>query len=309
MSKDYYKILDIDKKANDDTIKKAYRRLAMKWHPDKNPENQEQAETKFKEISAAYEVLSDKKRRKEYDQFGVEGFNNTNRFNRKNPEDVFEQFFRQTNSQNPFNFNFSQSFSGPDMNFSFKTKSQGNRSHVNQSIDVVHELNCTLEELYSGKVKKIKINKRLQDSHSRMITNVQKILEINIKPGYKSGTKIKFNGEGDELINQPKQNIIFVLKEQPHNKFKRDGDDLIYNMNITIGESLYGFKKEIHYLDNTKLNFGVDVCSPPGGTHVVDNYGMPKKNGSKGKLLITYNIKYPAKITEEQKKHLKNIGL
>ena len=304
MGKDYYKILDIDKKSNDDTIKKAYRKLAMKWHPDKNPDNKEVSESRFKEISAAYDVLSDKKKRQEYDQFGEEGMKGSmNNFHHRNPNDIFDQFFNQT--QNPFNFSFSQSFSGPNMNFKF----HNGRSNVNQTIDVIHELNCSLEELYIGKIKKIKINKRLQDSQSRLITNVEKILEINIKPGYKSGTKIKFYGEGDELINQPKQNIIFILKESPHKKFKRNGDDLIYNMQITVGESLYGFNKEIHFLDNNKLNFNVEVCSPPDGTHVINNYGMPKKDGSKGKLLINYIIKYPGKITNEQKQTLKEIGL
>ena len=143
----------------------------------------------------------------------------------------------------------------------------------------------------------------------RIHNNVEKILEVNIKPGYKAGTKIKFVGEGDELITLPKQDIVFIIKEIPHNRFKREGDNLKYNINITVGESLYGFDKEIQFLDSKTFNFQVDVCSPPNGIHVVENLGMPKKDGSKGKLFISYNIIYPNKLNIKQKTLIKEIGI
>lgn len=301
MGKDYYKILDIDKKANDETIKKAYKRQAMKWHPDKNPDNQEEAAKKFKDVARAYEVLSDKKQRKDYDQFGEDGINNKMNNFRKNPNDIFEQFF----NDGGFNFSFSQSFSGPGMNFKFTNQ----RQQKQQKVTVNYDLNCTLEEIYNGKTKKIKINKRIQNSQNRMITNKEKIIEINLKPHYKPGTKIRFDGEGDELLGQPRQDIVFILKEIPHKKFKRQGDDLLYTITLTVGETLYGFTKQIEFLDGETYHFNTDICSPPGATHVIEELGMHKKDGKKGKLFINYNIKYPEKINQESKVILKQLGL
>ena len=305
-NKNYYDILGIPKNADEKEIKKAYRKLAMKWHPDKNPENKTQAEEKFKEISLAYDVLSDKKKKNQYDTFGEAGLNNTNSAN-FNPNDIFKNFFNNgfTSQGTPFNFSFQQSYTTrtPKSTFTFDNLREMNR------IEVKHEIKCTLEEFYKGTTKKIKLNKRIQDSNSRLITNVEKILEIQIRPGYKSGTKIRFEGEGDELIGQPRQDLVFVLKERKHDKFQRDGDNLIYDVNISITESLCGFSKTIEGIDGISFNLVVDVCSPPEGVHIIKNKGMKKKSSGYGDLIVKYNIKFPKKLSNSNKEIIKSLCL
>jgi len=308
MGKDYYKILDIDKKADDATIKKAYRKMAMKWHPDKNQDNKTEAKEKFKEISNAYEVLSDPKKKESYDKFGEEGLNkNFSNFRHRRAEDIFEQFF-QNSSGSPFSFSFSQTqtFTTPNSHF---TKKHSNIKNNNFKTEINHKIKCTLEELYTGTHKKMKITKRIQDSNTHQITEVKNIIHIDIKKGWKEGTKIRFEGEGDELIGYPRQDLVFTIEEKPNLKFKRIVNDLKYTTEITLGESIYGFNKDIYFLNGKILTLNVTDCSPPGGVHIVDNYGMPKRDGSFGNLQIYYKIKYPKSVTNEMKKKLKEIGL
>lgn len=140
MSKNYYEVLGIEKNANEDEIKKSYRKLAVKWHPDKNPDNKEEAETKFKEISEAYQVLSDPQKKDIYDQYGEEGLKNEGGMGGGSPEDIFNMFF--SNNRSPFGGNdfFSQ---GRRQNSKKKTEPK------------VVEIPSTLKELYSGSKKKI----------------------------------------------------------------------------------------------------------------------------------------------------------
>ena len=308
MGKDYYKILDIDKKADDATIKKAYRKMAMKWHPDKNQDNKTEAEEKFKEISNAYEVLSDPKKKQSYDQFGEEGFNqNFSNFRHKRADEIFEQFFQKT-SGNPFSFSFSQTqtFTNPNSNF---PKKHSNIRNNNFKTEINHKIRCSLEELYIGTQKKMQITKRIQDRNTHQITEVKNIISIDIKKWWKDGTKIRFEGGGDELIGYPRQDLVFTIEEKPNLKFKRIVNDLKYTTEITLGESIYGFNKDIYFLDGKILTLNVTECSPPGGVHIVDNYGMPKKDGSYGNLQIYYKIKYPKSVSNEMKIKLKEIGL
>ena len=303
MGKDYYKILDIDKKANDATIKKAYRKMAMKWHPDKNQDNKEKAEEKFKEISNAYEVLSDPKKKESYDQFGEEGLNqNFSNFRHRRADEIFEQFF-QKSSSTPFSFSFSQTqtFTTP--------KKNSNIRNNNFKTEINHKIRCSLEELYTGTQKKMQITKRIQNRITHHITEVKNIIQIDIKKGWKDGTKIRFEGEGDELIGYPRQDLVFTIEEKPNLKFKRIVNDLKYTTEITLGESIYGFNKDIYFIDGKILTHNVTECSPPGGVHIVDNYGMPKRDGTYGNLQIYYKIKYPKTISNEMKIKLKEIGL
>ena len=305
-NKNYYDILEIPKTTDEKGIKKAYRKLAMKWHPDKNPDNTTQAEAKFKEISLAYDVLSDKKKKNQYDTFGEAGLNNTNSAN-FNPDDIFKNFFNKgyNNQGSPFNFSFQQSYTTrtPKSNFTFSNLREMSR------VEVKHEIKCSLEEFYKGTTKKLKLNKRIQNSNSRLITNIEKILEIQIRPGYKSGTKIRFEGEGDELIGQPRQDLVFILKERKHDRFHRDGDNLIYNINISIIESLCGFSKSIEGIDGISFNLVVDVCSPSDGVHIINNKGMKKKTSGYGDLIVKYNINFPKKLSNSNKEIIKSLGL
>ena len=271
MSKDYYKLLNISKKSNQDEIKRAYRKLAMKFHPDKN--KSKDAEEKFKSISEAYAILSDTGKKKSYDQFGEDGVNIGRSNSRRN---VFTQNFT---SRNGFNFE------NMDAHNIF-TQVFGNNFKVGSQIkkDIVKRLECTLEEIYSGCVRKMKISKKIQDGQTNVITTVSNIITIDIKPGWKEGTKIRFKGAGDELNGQPTQDLVFIIIEKTHPKFSRDGDDLKYNITLSLTESLCGFTRVIESIDNQKLNIEMEKVVKQGNIHVVSNMGMPKKYG--GRILF-----------------------
>ena len=287
----YYDTLGIPKNASSDEIKKAYRKLAMKEHPDKNP-GDSSAEERFKKISHAYEVLSDSEKKNKYDRFGEAGLNNSNN-NFRPPEDIFSNFFNNSH------FNQSHTHNFTSHNFS--------SSHTMGNSEVQHGLICSLEDLYFGKTKKIKISRKVQDINTRKIQLDSKILSIDIKKGWKNGTKIRFSGEGDRLLGHPPQDIVFIVNTSPHPFFKRVNNDLSCNVAISVGESLYGFKRHIKFIDKTMVNLDVDVCSPPGKFHIINEKGMPNKKGTYGDLHVYYDIEYPLNISDENKEKLKSI--
>lgn len=165
---------------------------------------------------------------------------------------------------------------------------------------------CTLEELYTGCTKKMKITKTLMDESGKRV-NAEKILTINVKPGWKTGTKITFPEEGDEAPGVIPADIIFVLEEKDHSYFKREGDNLSYTANITLSQALAGVNIELPTLDGRRLKIPIREVINPSYSKVVPGEGMPlqKNPAQKGDLIIKFNIKFPTSLTEEQRKKVK----
>ncbi|KAJ1972620.1 Molecular chaperone (DnaJ super), partial [Dimargaris verticillata] len=306
MAKDYYGILGVSKDATEDQIKKAYRKEALKWHPDRNPDSKEMADKKFKEVSEAYEVLSDKGKRQIYDQFGEEGLKGGGSgggggpggaggfggfpggtfsfstsgggggfrpFTPSNAEDIFAQFFSAGNGSG-FGFrtqtngdmsSFMSSGGGGspymDMDSGFGGFPFGGHSHRQQPRrspvappPVQRPLPVSLEELYTGTTKKLKVKRHIVDQATGRQVPAEKILTVDIKKGWKPGTKIKFAGAGDESPGGHTQDIEFTLQEKPHPVFKRDGDNLSVRIDLPLVEALTGFKRSIQTLDGRSLS-------------------------------------------------------
>eukprot|EP01083_Nonionella_stella_P160037 522768_1 len=302
-NKDYYTILGIKKNATPQEIKKAYRKLAMKWHPDRNLNNKTKAESKFKEIGQAYSILSDETKRKNYDQFGTNkpqnfnGFSNNSNFQQNNftsneAEKIFQQFF----------FNF-----GNNSNFGdFSSFSMGGMPGYKYKGDTVEcKLNMSLEDLYIGRKKRLRITRKRLNSDGKSLRDEAKLLTVDILPGWKSGTKITFSGEGDENMNMKAGDIMFIIAEKKHNYFERDGDNLIRTVNITLKQALCGVNVNVNTLDKRRLKIGIGENSIyPGYVYVVKGEGMPirKYNGDKkGDLLIKFNVSFPERLSEQQK--------
>lgn len=273
MGKDFYKILGISREATDDEIKKAYRKLALKYHPDKN--KSPGAEERFKEVAEAYEVLSDKKKRDIYDAHGEEGLRgnpngssggmgtgtNFSYTFHGDPRATFAQFF---GSSSPFAAFFDMGPSGNsnrifedgmdiDMDpfatlglgprnmgpggafrsHSFNFHNSPSRKDKTQDPPIEHDLYVTLDEIRTGCVKKMKISRRVlqPDGSSR---KEDKVLSINVKPGWKAGTKITFQREGDQGRNKIPADIVFIIRDKPHPNFKREGSDLRYIAKISL---------------------------------------------------------------------------
>lgn len=268
MGKDYYKILGINKGASDDDIKKAYRKLALKYHPDKN--KAPGAEERFKEIAEAYEVLSDKKKRDIYDMHGEEGLksgvpgnpgycgnsNYTYQFH-GDPRATFAQFFGNNNPfetffdltggksmfnfhdgdmdiDDPFGFNVGSRPGGAFRSQSFNFHNSPNRNKDKlQDPPIEHDLYVSLDDITKGCTKKMKISRKVmqQDGSTK---KEDKVLTINVKPGWKAGTKITFQREGDQGRNKIPADIVFIIRDKPHPHFKREGSDIRYTAKISL---------------------------------------------------------------------------
>lgn len=269
MGKDYYKLLGISRDATEDEIKKGYRKMALKYHPDKN--KSPNAEEKFKEISEAYDVLSDKDKKAVYDKYGEEGLKaggggggGQNGFHysyQGDPRQTFKMFF---GDENPFESFFS--FGGPGgSRQTFQFGGHGGPEHMETEDDdpfasfgrpggfggfggmnsgmprrkqqdsaVVKDLQVSLEDIYKGTTKKLKITRKVLNPDGRSVRTEDKILTIDVKPGWKAGTKITFPKEGDQTPNNVPADIVFVIKDKPHSMFTRDGSDIKYKATISL---------------------------------------------------------------------------
>ncbi|KAI4353361.1 hypothetical protein L6164_002319 [Bauhinia variegata] len=339
MGVDYYKILQVDKNAKDDDLKKAYRKLAMKWHPDKNPNNKKDAEAKFKQISEAYDVLSDPQKRAVYDQYGEEGlkgqvpppgaggFSGASdggptmfRFNPRSADDIFSEFF---GFSSPFGGmsgmggmggraggpSFHRSMFADDIFAQFRSGAgEGSGNMPRKGVAIERSLQCSLEELYKGTTKKMKISRDVTDA-SRRPTTVEEILTIEVKPGWKKGTKITFPEKGNEQSGIIPSDLVFIIDEKPHNVFKRDGNDLVVTQKISLVEALTGYTAQLTTLDGRNLTVPINSIISPSHEEVVKGEGMPipKEPSKKGNLRIKFHIKFPSRLTSEQKTGIKRL--
>ncbi|XP_008414307.1 dnaJ homolog subfamily B member 1-like [Poecilia reticulata] len=331
MGKDYYNVLGIARGASDDEIKKAYRKQALRFHPDKN--KSPGAEDKFKEVAEAYDVLSDAKKRDIYDRLGEEGlkgpgdgrehcgptFNYT--FN-GDPHAIFAEFF---GGRSPFDHFFSSSIDGdvddPFSPFgmggmggfhrSFKTQPGGlHRPHEKrQDPPVVHELNVSLEEVFTGCTKKMRISRKRVNPDGCTMRKEDKILTVNIKRGWKEGTKITFPKEGDETPTNIPADVVFVVKDKPHPVFRRDGSDIVYPAKISLREALCGCTVKAPTLDGRTITVHSREVVKPGMKKRITGEGLPlsKCPDKRGDMILDFSVKFPEKLGDNTRDALEQI--
>lgn len=347
MGKDYYKILGIPKTATDEEIKKAYRKLALRYHPDKN--KAANAEEKFKEVAEAYEVLSDKSKREVYDKYGEDGLKGSGTRNgggtnssftyqfHGDPRATFAQFFGSSNpfasffgdnlfDKNVFDLDtehdfFSSPFGGlgsrHGLGGAFRPSFRSHSFNVHtpfkkekqQDPPVEHDLYVTLEEIYHGCVKKMKISRRvaLPDGSSK---KEDKYVSISIKPGWKSGTKVTFQKEGDQAQGKIPADIVFIIRDKPHAMFKREGSDLRYTARLTLKQALCGVVFQVPTMSGDKLRIStMQEIIKPNTVKRIQGYGLPfpKDTSRKGDLLVAFDIQFPEKLTAAQKEVLRDM--
>ncbi|CAI9291843.1 unnamed protein product [Lactuca saligna] len=312
MDDDYYKILNVSKTVNDEDLKKAYRNLAMKWHPDKNPNNMYEAEAKFIQISEAFEVLGNPQKRLLYDQHGEEDLKETppsddskteNGFSGRTAEDIdiLEEFC------NRCGFDFDTSRGGRNDNSNVDNRFKGS-TMLKKPPPVENTLPCSLEELYNGSTKKMQISRTFVDKNGQL-TLVMETLTIDIKPGWKNGTKITFPDKGNQQkAKELPADLVYVIHEKPHQVYKRDGNDLFVNYRLTLAEALKGTTINITTLDQRELAIEVKDIITPEYELVVSKEGMPLPNDpdSRGDLKVRFEIKFPKKLTSQQKTALRH---
>ena len=275
--RDYYEVLGVSRDAPPDEIKKAYRKLAVKYHPDKNP-GSAAAEEKFKEASNAYEVLSDPKKRQIYNQRGHAGVNDMGFHGFTNMEDIFSNFgdiFGRTVFGN-FGDVFGDAFNR-----------QGTGRPQAQAVDTRTKLTIPFMEAVFGTEKQV---------------NVQgKNITIKIPAGIKDGQTLRLQGQGGRAMGGRKSGSLLVtISVDPHPDFKREGLDLITQVAIPFTLAALGGKVRVPTLTG-KINLTIPQGSQPGAQLRLRGQGIVDSAGRRGDLRVLVQIEIPKSLTREQK--------
>lgn len=282
---DYYKILGVSKKASEKVIKKAYRKLARKYHPDLNP-NDNVAENKFKEINEANEVLSDPKNRKKYDQYG-EHWQNAEAYEKAKQQ---QQYSQQYTTQGGFGGQSEEGFSDffESMFGGKSSRTQGRQAKF-RGQDFNAELQLDLKDVYT--------------SHKRTLTVNNKNIRITIPAGVENGQVIKIKGHGGKGINEgPNGDLYIQFSITNRTPFKRDGNNLYVSVDLDLYKALLGGEIMVNSFDG-KVKLAVKPETQNGTKVKLKGKGFPvyKKQGQFGDLYVTYNIKTPTNLSAKEK--------
>jgi curved DNA-binding protein len=308
---DYYKTLGVEKNATGAQIKKAYRKLARKLHPDMNPGNK-QAEERFKQINEAYEALSDPERRKKYDQLGASyqqyqrmggdprGFDWsqwTGGFGGQPGGNVRVEY---SDLGDLFGGDFSDFFAsifggagaGQDV---FRRASRSASSPGVRGRDAEQEVEITLEEAFAGT--------------SRVLSKDGQRIEVKIPAGANTGTKVRLKGQGTSGLGGPAGDLYLVVKVLPHDTFEREGDDLRCKLPVDLYTAVLGGEAIVHALGgDIKLKIPAETQS--GRTIRLAGQGMPhlRDTQTRGDLLIQVQVILPQKLTERERELFRELA-
>jgi curved DNA-binding protein len=282
---DYYETLGVQKGASDDEIKKSYRTLAKKFHPDRNPNNKA-AEDRFKAISAAYAVLSDAEKRKQYDTFGDQKFHQN-----YSQEDIFRGAdFKNIFTDSGFDGNdifsriFGQGFGGGG--------GGGGRGGPTKGQDVEYPASVAFMDAFNGSERHISF--RLSDGTSREMT-------IKVPAGIRDGGKLRVAGKGgNSPYGGPPGDLFVVISVSPHPQFTRVGDDVEGRFPVRLSEALLGGSKTLETLDGVK-KVKVPIGVKPGTKIRLKNLGFPIPGKTiRGDFYAVVEYEIPEKLSPEQ---------
>lgn len=339
--RDYYEVLEVERSSSSDEIKKAYRKLAFQYHPDRNPDNPE-AEAKFKEAAEAYEVLQDAEKRARYDRFGHEGVNGSSGFGSN--EDIFSHF--------------SDIFSNL---FGFSGGAQTGRNRAQAGSDLRYNLQISFRQAAKGDEVKLSIPRHVEcaecsgagaapgtqpttctqcngtgqirrsqgffqiampcgrcggsgkvistpcnSCHGTGVTEEVRELALNIPAGVDTGSRLRLRGEGESGINGgPNGDLYVVLHVEDDKTFERDGQDLIVEKEVTFVQASLGAKIEVPTLDEP-LMFDLPKGTQSGHVFRIPDKGLPYPGQRRiGSLLISIKVLTPTRLSEAQEKLLR----
>lgn len=295
--KDYYKTLGVSKNASQEEIKKAYRKLAAKYHPDRN-QGDKASEEKFKEVSEAYEVLGDPEKRAKYDRLGAnwkayenapgggQGFEDI--FDGINFEDLFggggsRKSQSRRNSGSGFSDFFEQFFGGM---MGGEPQSQSERS---KGRDIEGQASILLEEVYRG--------------GERMFDVEGKRLKIKIKPGVTQGQKLRVKGKGGSSFKGQPGDLIIKIHINSHDKFERKGDDLHYDLPLDLYTAILGGKVEVPTIKGNSISLNIPAGTDNGKVLRLKGLGLPNYKNPKhfGDFYLKVQVQLPKNLSQEEK--------
>ncbi len=345
MKEDYYDVLGISKNASDAEIKKAYRKMALKYHPDKNPGDTE-AEDKFKKAAEAYEVLSNADKRARYDQFGHQAFDNNGGFGGggMNMDDIFSQF--------------GDIFGGAFGGGGFSGFGGGGRQRVVKGSNLRIRVKLSLEEVANGVEKKIKVKRKVQaegttyktcgtcngsgqvtrvtntilgrmqtastcqtcggagqtidkkpsDADAQGLKVAEETVSVKIPAGVVDGMQLKVTGKGNDAPgNGIAGDMLVVIQEEEHPTLKREGDNLHYDMYVSLPDAVLGTSKEIDTVTG-KVRIKIEAGVQSGKILRLRGKGIPSINGyGKGDLLVHVNVWTPKTLSKTQKEFFESM--
>ncbi|MFW6197603.1 MAG: molecular chaperone DnaJ [Myxococcota bacterium] len=345
VKRDYYEVLGLERSASATEVKKAYRRLALELHPDRNPEDAH-AEERFKEASEAYQVLSDPEKREIYDRFGHAGLEGQGQ-GFSDPHDIFSHF------QDIFGEVFGGGFGG------FRSRRQG----PTRGADIRAMVRLSLEEAAFGVKKEIDLehptpcescegtgaeggrrvtcqscggrgqvahargvfvlsttcpdchgegqvaSNRCDDCHGRGEVMAERRVKVNIPEGIDAGQTLRLAGQGQPgKLGGPSGHLYVTVDVEPHPKFQRDGQDLVYELHVGFSQAAMGAKVPVPTLDGKERELKVPAGTQPGDTLVIDRAGIPRLDGrGRGDLICTVQVDVPTKLSRKAKKLIQEL--
>ena len=346
--RDYYDVLGVSRNASGEEIKKAFRRLAMKYHPDRNKEDS--AEAKFKEIGEAYEVLADPEKRTSYDRFGQAGLKGMEfgrpfeGFDFGGFGDIFDAFFgdgatstrprqpqRGSDRRLDIEIDFHEAAFGCEREIEVERIERCNRCGGSGSEPGAQPARCPtcdgsgqvrhMSRSFFGQFVNIATCSQCR-GEGRIITNPcrdcrgagqerkQRNLLVNIPAGVSDGSRMRLSGEGDAGSNGGSPGHLYVnINVRPHPLFQRDEDDLIYDLEMNPAQAALGFEARIPTLDGDPTALKIPPGTQNGRLFVLKGKGVPRLHGSgRGDLLVRTSVIIPTELSEEQRDLLRRLA-
>mmetsp|Transcript_22563 Transcript_22563/g.42406 ORF Transcript_22563/g.42406 Transcript_22563/m.42406 type:complete len:360 (+) Transcript_22563:2-1081(+) len=336
---DYYKTLGVTKKSTDKEIKKAYRKLSLQYHPDKNKEPG--ASEKFSEIARAYEVLSDEEKRDTYNRYGEDGLKQQEARGGQGGGggfgDIFEQFGfrgfgnqqrsdrerRTANVELPLKVTLKQLYLGEVFEVDYvrevmclnwkectkrsqdcqgpgiKIRSQQLAPGFVQQVQVRDEKCIGRGEMWKSNCLKCPNGKTVPEKTS---------VTVDVQKGMRNGEPITFENIADEKVGHTAGDLVFILQERKDEVFGRDGDNLYMTVEIPLVDALVGFTHKFKHLDGHEVTIPVTEVTECDHVKKVSGEGMPRRSGNGfGDLFVTFEVDFPDKLTDEQKEGIEKL--
>lgn len=318
-NKDYYNLLGVNKNASDKDIKQAFRKMARKYHPDVNP-GDKGAEEKFKQVSAAYEVLSDAEKRKKYDRFG-EQWQNADQFSKARGGGTKYQNYGFGDMPRGGSQSQNYNFGGDDLSSLFGDLFGGGRSkrqtRPRRGEDIESAVEVTLEEAFNGGSRLISMQNeevcatckgsgRIQNTICSVCSGKGTVLqskriEVKIPAGVKTGSRIRVAGKGGEGQGGASGDLYLVITVKPHSVFERRGDDLYVNADVPLVTAMLGGEVKVPTLKGN-LSLKIPAETQNGSVFRLAGQGMPRLGKeNRGDIKAKINVVLPSNLTEEEK--------